>query len=121
MPLRYLFNKLLTKDGVCEECARCCCFSTISNDFLDSPTLNPLAPAQSKHCFSILASAPEKLPESDAFESILEALWLKFRDLGTLEDLLLRSRCQGYGNYQTSARTYIKAEAKVYLSDKAYD
>ena len=96
-------------------------FSTISNDFVDSPTLSPLAPAQSKHCFSILVSAPEKLPKSDAFESILEALWLKFRDFGTLEDLLLWSRCQGYGTRQNSAQTHIKPEGKAYLSDKAYD
>jgi hypothetical protein len=51
---------------------------TISNDFLDSPTLNPLAPAQSKHCFPIWASAAERLSKSSAFESILEAFWLKF-------------------------------------------
>ena len=96
-------------------------FSTISNDFLDSPTLNPLAPAQSKQCFSILVSAPEKLPKSDAFESILDAFWFQFQDFGSLEALLVRSPCQGYGTYQTSAQNYIKSEGKVYLSDKAYD
>ena len=49
-------------------------FSTISNDFMGSPTLNPLALAQAKHCFSILASAPEKPPKSEAFGSILGGL-----------------------------------------------
>ena len=95
--------------------------STISNDFLDSPTLNPLAQAQSKHCFSILAFAPEKLTKSNELESIWDAFWFQFQDFGSLETLLVRSPCQGYGNRQTSARNHIKAGAKVYLSDKAYD
>jgi hypothetical protein len=121
VPLGYLFNKLLTKNGVREECARCFGFSTISDDFLDSPTLNPLAPAQSKHRFSILAPAPEKLTKSDELENILDAFWFQFQDFGSLAALLVRSPCQGYANHQTSARYYIKPEAKVYLSDKAYD
>jgi len=62
--------------------------STISNDFLHSPTLNPLAAAQTKHTFSILASAPEKPTESNEFETILEAFWFKFRDFGSLEPLI---------------------------------
>ena len=121
MPLGYLFNKVLTKNGVREECARCCFLFTISNNFLDSPTLNPLAPAQSKHCFSNLSSAPEQRIKSNELESILDAFWLQFQNFGSLEALLVRSRCQGYANDQNSARNHIKAEGKVYLSDKAYD
>ena len=60
VPLGYLFNQLLTKSGVREECARCCRFSTISIDFMDSPTLNPLAAAQSKHRFSFLGICSRK-------------------------------------------------------------
>ena len=107
------------KKGVREERARCGRVCMISIDFLDSPTLNPLAQAQSKHCFSILAFAPEQRTKSNELESILDAFWFQFQEFGSLEALLVRSRCQGYANY--SARTHIKSEGKVYLSDKAYD
>ena len=93
----------------------------ISIDFLDGSTLNPLAQAQSKHCFSILAFAPKQLTKSNELENILDAFWLQFQVFGSLAALLVRSPCQGYANYQTSAQNYIKAEGKVYLSDKAYD
>ena len=53
--------------------------------------------------------------------AVLEAFWFKCRVCGPLEALLFRSRCQGHGTRQNSAQTYIKPEAKVYLSDKAYD
>ena len=86
-------------------------FSTISNDFMDSPTLNPLAPAQSKHSFSILASAPEKPPKSYACESILEACCFKFRDFG-LEALSVRSRCRCYESAGTQARLTSSQKAK---------
>jgi hypothetical protein len=109
------------KKEIREERARCGRVCMISIDFLDSPTLNPLAQAQSKHCFSILAFAPEKIIKSDELESIWDAFWFQFQDFRSLETLLVRCRCQGYGNYQNSAQTHIKPAAKVYLSDKAYD
>ena len=121
VPLGNLFDYPLMKKGVREERARCGRVFMISIDFLDGSTLNPLAQAQSKHCFSILAFAPEQLFKSNELESILDAFWFQFQDFGSLEALLVRSRCQGYANYQTSARTHIKSEGKVYLSDKAYD
>ena len=42
-------------------------------------------------------------------------------DDGTFFRRWVRSRCQGHENRRAQARTHIKAEGKVYLSDKAYD
>jgi len=115
VPLGHLFDQFLMKKEIREERARCGRVCMISIDFLDSPTLNPLAQAQSTHCFSILAFAPEKIIKSDELESIWDAFWFQFQDFRSLETLLVRCRCQGYGNYQNSAQTHIKPAAKVYL------
>ena len=56
-----LFDSLLQNNDILSVMVRKSCFSLCFCGFLKGPTLDPLAPAQSKHRFSFLAWALQLL------------------------------------------------------------
>ena len=80
MPLGHLFQYFIRKRDCAESVRKSGAISLVSNDFLDGPTFDPLQPAQSKRCFSILTAALEMNQKSINFGTIWDTFFMKFFD-----------------------------------------
>ena len=115
------------------------CISILHTDFRRPPGphcgRNRLKIACQKQCLDCAGASGShvgRFTKKSSEDHIFQGFWRRFgcliEPLGSLWGhdgpffrCRVRCRCQHHGNHQNPARTYIKSEGKVYLSDKAYD
>ena len=84
-------SNIFRRKSECAESVRISgAISLISDKFLDGPTLDPLQPAQSKRCFSILTSASEMNQKSMNCVPFLESFLCKSLILSRVDAKLLK-------------------------------
>ena len=96
VPGSYFFDSnTYRRKGECAESVRISTvLCSISDDFLHDATLDPLQPAQSKRCLSILTTASQNTLKNIDFDTISETFFYKFLDSAASEavDLFDSSR-----------------------------